>query len=64
MQIDTVLWDWNGTLLDDVDAAVSGMNDLLSRYGKPLTSRQEYREMIDIPVINYYRKLFDFEQTC
>lgn len=63
MQIDTVLWDWNGTLLDDVDAAVSGMNDLLSRYGKPLTSRQEYREMIDIPVINYYRKLFDFEQT-
>lgn len=63
MLFDTVLWDWNGTLLDDVDAAVSSMNDLLSRYGKPLTTREEYREMIDIPVIHYYRKLFDFEQT-
>ena len=39
------------------------MNDLLARHGKPLTSREEYREMIDIPVINYYCKLFDFEQT-
>lgn len=63
MSIDTILWDWNGTLLDDVDAAVASMNDLLARHGKPLTSREEYREMIDIPVVNYYRKLFDFEQT-
>lgn len=63
MSIDTILWDWNGTLLDDVDAAVASMNDLLACHGKPLTSREEYREMIDIPVVNYYRKLFDFEQT-
>lgn len=63
MQIDTVLWDWNGTLLDDVDAAVASMNDLLARCGKPPTTREEYREMIDIPVINYYRKLFDFQET-
>ena len=63
MPIDTILWDWNGTLLDDVDVAVASMNDLLARHGKPLTSREEYREMIDIPVINYYCKLFDFEQT-
>ena len=53
MPIDTILWDWNGTLLDDVDVAVASMNDLLARHGKPLTSREEYREMIDIPVINY-----------
>lgn len=38
MSIDTILWDWNGTLLDDVDAAVASMNDLLARHGKPLTS--------------------------
>lgn len=63
MQIDTVLWDWNGTLLDDLDAAVASMNDLLARCGKPPTSREEYREMIDIPVINYYRRLFDFQET-
>ena len=40
MPIDTILWDWNGTLLDDVDVAVASMNDLLARHGKPLTSRE------------------------
>lgn len=63
MQINTVLWDWNGTLLDDLDAAVAGMNELLALHGRPLTNREEYRAMIDIPVENYYRKLFDFRQT-
>lgn len=63
MRFETVLWDWNGTLLDDVDAAVASMNDLLSIHGKPLTTREEYREGIDIPVVNYYRKLFDLERT-
>ncbi len=63
MQINTVLWDWNGTLLDDLDAAVAGMNELLALHGKTPTNREEYRAMIDIPVENYYRKLFDFRQT-
>ena len=26
MPIDTILWDWNGTLLDDVDVAGARMN--------------------------------------
>lgn len=57
-----IIWDWNGTLLDDVNAAVKSMNDLLTEYSMPLTSVSEYREMLEIPVINYYAKFFDLSE--
>lgn len=57
-----IIWDWNGTLLDDVNAAVKSMNDLLTEYSMPLTSVSEYREMLEIPVINYYAKFFDLSK--
>lgn len=63
MRYTHIIWDWNGTLLDDVEAAVKAVNDLLSEYNKPLTSVNEYREMLEIPVIKYYEKLFDFNVT-
>ena len=31
-----IVWDWNGTLLNDVQAAFSAMNAMLSRRGLPL----------------------------
>ena len=29
-RIQHVVWDWNGTLLDDVELAVTGVNHVLS----------------------------------
>lgn len=57
-----VIWDWNGTLLDDVAACVESINTLLIRRGmRPVTPR-EYSEMFDFPVKDYYVKLgFDFQ---
>jgi phosphoglycolate phosphatase len=60
-----VIWDWNGTLLDDVGLCVDCMNLLLSRYGiRNLADRQEYRAKFCFPVEEYYRRAgFDFEKA-
>ena len=56
------LWDWNGTLLDDVALCVDALNRLLERHGYAqrydLTS---YREIFGFPIVEYYlRAGFDF----
>ncbi len=58
MNIDHVLWDWNGTILDDAWVGLSVMNDLLVKYGKPpLSSLEDYREAFCFPVIDYYTRV-------
>lgn len=58
-----VVWDWNGTLLDDVDANLRTANRMLSRRGLPeIPSQSEYRRLFCFPVINFYKKVnFDLE---
>ena len=59
-----VLWDFNGTLLDDVEASIESANALLERHGLPrIGSTEEYRRLFGFPIIDYYRRLgFDFER--
>lgn len=58
-----ILWDWNGTLLDDAEACVSTMNNMLSRRGMQRLNMESYRELFGFPVIDYYSKLgFNFRQ--
>ena len=53
--IDHVIWDWNGTLLDDVQYGVDLMNALLKSYKKPqLNGIQEYHRVFTFPVRDYY----------
>lgn len=49
-----VLWDWNGTLLDDTGAAVEAMNVQLRRRGLPAISRAWYRAHFAFPVKPFY----------
>jgi len=59
-----IVFDWNGTLLDDTQICVDVISDLLSEHGLPRISLERYREIFGFPVIDYYRKLgFDFERT-
>ena len=30
-----VIWDWNGTLMDDLDACLGSLNHLLTMHGRP-----------------------------
>lgn len=59
-----VLWDWNGTLLDDVDLCVDALNRLLAAYHYPQHyTKPQYREIFGFPVEDYYRRAgFDFEK--
>ena len=54
----TVLWDWNGTLLDDVWTGTAAMNTLLEKYKLPLLrDTAHYREVFCFPISEYYEKL-------
>ena len=54
----TVLWDWNGTLLDDVWTGTAAMNALLEKYKLPLLrDTAHYREVFCFPISEYYDKL-------
>lgn len=58
-----VIWDWNGTLVDDVRAAVETVNQLLAARSLPLLDVEQYRRVFDFPVRVYYERVgFDFAQ--
>jgi phosphoglycolate phosphatase len=57
-----VVWDWNGTLLADVDHAISVGNELLAGQGLRLMDRERFRSEFEFPILTYYQKLgFNFE---
>lgn len=57
------IWDFNGTILDDVELGMNSVNILLAERGIPtVPCREEYRRKFDFPIIDYYRDLgFDFD---
>jgi len=65
-----VIWDWNGTLLSDVQFAVDNVNPLLQARGLPLLTKEKYLETFCFPIRKYYERLgFDlqkesFEKLC
>ena len=52
-----VIWDWNGTLFDDVELCANIMNQLLKEANLPKISVTEYRDIFTFPVIDYYKAL-------
>lgn len=56
------IWDFNGTILDDVDLGIYCVNILLKERGlAEIPSKEVYREKFDFPVIDYYKAVgFDF----
>ena len=59
-----LIWDFNGTLLNDVAACLNSANDLLCGHGlKRLESVTDYRALFGFPIIDYSRRMgFDFEK--
>lgn len=57
----SVIWDWNGTLLNDLDFCVSTINTLLNKRDLPLLNIESYKEVFSFPVKDYYQAVgFDF----
>ena len=58
-----LIWDWNGTLLDDAWLCRDIMNRQLRRRGLPMLSQEKYEEIFDFPVEKYYRAVgFDWSR--
>jgi phosphoglycolate phosphatase len=64
MRYSHIIWDWNGTLLDDVDRCVDVINRMLAKRNlKTFAEKSDYHAVFSFPVIDYYKKIgFDFEK--
>ncbi|HNX61621.1 MAG TPA: HAD hydrolase-like protein [Candidatus Limiplasma sp.] len=52
-----ILWDWNGTLLDDAAYAMGVRNRVFPRFGLPtIDSLEAYHEQFTFPVRLYYTR--------
>jgi phosphoglycolate phosphatase-like HAD superfamily hydrolase len=49
-----LVWDWNGTLLDDLDAVVAATNAALAEFDGPVVTTDEHRRDFRRPVADYY----------
>lgn len=73
--IKTVIWDFNGTVLDDCAAAVAAVNAMLRRRGLAEITRDWYTRNLEMPLERFYRKVgieretiealsAEFQQDC
>lgn len=63
MRLQHVIWDWNGTLLDDTQAGVNAINAMLAARALPQIDLPTYRDVFGFPVINFYRAIgFNIER--
>ncbi len=65
-----LIWDWNGTLLDDVSAAVGALNRMLVKRGAQPITVEHYRRRFGFPVRPFYAELgvdlakWDWDEIC
>lgn len=62
MKYDCILWDFNGTILDDVAPCLCCLNTLLSRRNLKQVALDEYKKLFTFPIIDYYAKVFDLNK--
>ena len=59
-----IIWDWNGTLLDDRAMCVKSINQVLTAKGLPVITLEKYMCLFTFPVKAFYEKLgFDFTKN-
>ncbi|MFI5807822.1 HAD family hydrolase [Streptomyces sp. NPDC051561] len=52
-----LVWDWNGTLLDDIEAVVGASNAAFAEVGLEPITAERYREMYCIPIPRFYERM-------
>ena len=61
MRYKHIVWDWNGTLLDDLWLCIESINFVLESRGMSQVDKESYKSIFTFPVIKYYEHLgFDF----
>lgn len=56
-KLTTVIWDFNGTLVDDAAACLEATNYMLGQRGLAPVEQEAYRRLFRFPVIDYYRDI-------
>jgi phosphoglycolate phosphatase len=60
---DNVIWDWNGTIIDDIKQVVKTLSAQLQRHGLRAPTEEEYRKHFKFPISEFYEILgFDLEK--
>lgn len=52
-----LVWDWNGTLLDDISAVIEATNAAFAEIGLEPITLERYRELYCIPIPRFYERL-------
>ncbi len=56
-----IIWDWNGTLINDAWLCVEIINEMLGRRNRPPITRELYLARFGFPVSEFYERIeFDF----
>lgn len=50
------IFDWSGTLVDDVELVVDATNYVFKKYGKPVMERAEFLEKFSLPYDHFYKE--------
>ena len=54
--IRNIIFDWSGTLVDDLPAVLQASNFVLARAGKKEMSLEQFRAEFSLPFTNFYRR--------
>ena len=52
-----LIWDWNGTVLDDAELCLALENELLRERGMPEITREWYLSHFSFPIRSYYEQM-------
>lgn len=60
-----IIWDWNGTVVNDLEQAIDSLATLMQENGLPRITKDEYLLEFGFPIRDLYIKLgFDMENLC
>ncbi|MDX3849044.1 HAD family hydrolase [Streptomyces sp. AK02-01A] len=52
-----LVWDWNGTILDDIEAVIGATNAAFAEIGLEPVTLERYRELYCVPIPVFYERL-------
>lgn len=58
-----IIWDWNGTLVDDHDIVIEAVNAVMGALGGPPITSADYRNHYHRPVRGFYKRLLGISLT-
>ena len=53
---DALIFDWSGTLGDDLDLVIDATNHVFKKFQKPVISKKEFQTEFCLPYLNFYQK--------